>query len=294
MKYGRGTVRGPADWMGRHARLDDQPCVAVEFTSGLTLTQNARFSQAIDVFLGLAWSPEPRDTFRPVLPRLGAQVAEPISRDRMRIMRATNGGQGSAFVQVAMMTGAIALGAAADLRAQQSGTPAAAPARSGFHFSIGLGSASVAASCAECEIDFFDNRLNGLSGLIQLGGAATSRLVVAAEFMGWMKNDAPIYRRIAALDLVVQGYPSETSGFFIKGGMGALRAIAENDFIVAQTDAWTAQTGLGYDIRLGGIMLTAYANYLRTFSGVTSFNDVSSPIAVMPNALQFGTALTFH
>jgi hypothetical protein len=191
-----------------------------------------------------------------------------------------------------MLAGALALGAAGDVDAQQSG--AATQARRGFHFSIGLGSASVAASCAECDIDFFDNRLNGLSGIIQLGGAPTSKLVIAAEFMGWMKNDAPIYRRIAALDLVVLGYPSETSGFFIKGGAGAVRAIAENDFIVAQTDAWTAQSGLGYDIPLGGIMLTAYANYVRTFSGVTYFNGVTSPIAVEPNALQFGLALTLH
>jgi len=209
-------------------------------------------------------------------------------------MRATNGGHRSAFLVAVMMAGALALVAAGDLRAQQSRAPAAAPARGGFHFSIGLGSASVAASCAECDVDFFENRLNGLSGIIQLGGAVTSRLVIAAEFMGWMKNDAPIYRRIAALDLVILGYPSETSGFFIKGGAGAMRAIAENDFIVAQTDAWTAQTGLGYDIRLGGIMLTAYANYVRTFSGVTYFNGVTSPIAVVPNALQFGTALTLH
>ena len=76
--------------------------------------------------------------------------------------------------------------------------------------------------------------------------------------------------------------------------MGALRAIAENDFISAQTDAWTAQTGLGYDIRLGAVLLTAYANYIRTLSGVTYFNGVTSPIAVMPNAFQFGTALTLH
>ena len=56
--------------------------------------------------------------------------------------------------------------------------------------------------------------------------------------------------------------------------------------MTAQTDAWTAQTGIGYDIRVGGhSMLTVYANYLRTFAGATWFNGVSSAIAVMPNAI---------
>jgi hypothetical protein len=201
----------------------------------------------------------------------------------------------AAVVVASLIMAVLATGGMSKLSAQQTNASAAsAPLRSGFHFSIGLGSASVSASCAQCATDFFDNRLNGLSGNIQLGGAATSRLVIAAEFSGWMKNDEPIYRRIAALNLVVLGYPSENVGFFIKGGAGALRAIAEDDFIRLQTDAWTAQTGLGYDIALGGIMLTPYVNYVRTFNAATYFNGVESPVVVLPNAIQFGTALTIH
>jgi hypothetical protein len=201
----------------------------------------------------------------------------------------------AAIIRVGLIIAVLAAGGSRPLSAQQANAPnQAAPLRNGFHFSIGLGSASVSASCAECDIDFFDNRLNGLSGNIQLGGAATSRLVIAAEFSGWMKNDEPIYRRIAALNLVVLGYPSETSGFFIKGAVGGLRAIAENDFIRLQTDALTAQTGVGFDITLGSIMLTPYVNYVRTFNAETYFNGVVSPVAVLPNAIQFGSALTIH
>jgi hypothetical protein len=205
------------------------------------------------------------------------------------------GNHAAAFVAAGLIIALLAAGGSSQLSAQQSSAPARdAPLRNGLHFSIGLGSASVSASCAECNTDFFDNRLNGLSGSIQLGGAATSRLVIAAEFTGWMKNDEPIYRRIAALDLVVLGYPGERSGFFIKGGIGALRAIAEDDFTRLQTDAWTGQTGLGYDIAVGGVMLTPYVNYVRTFNAETYFNGVVSPVVVLPNAIQFGTALTIH
>jgi hypothetical protein len=200
----------------------------------------------------------------------------------------------AALLVAGLAVALLASGGISDVSAQANVSAGDAPLRNGFHFSIGLGSASVSASCAQCTNNFFDNRLNGLSGNIQLGGAATSRLVIAAEFSGWMKNDDPIYRRIAALNLVVLGYPSESLGFFIKGGGGALRAIAEDDFIRLQTDAWTAQTGLGYDIALGGVMLTPYVNYVRTFNAVTYFNGVESPVVVLPNAIQFGTALTIH
>ena len=205
------------------------------------------------------------------------------------------GNHAAASVVAGLIITVLAAGGSSQAAAQQAGAPARdARLRNGFHFSIGLGSASVSASCAECNTGFFDNRLNGLSGNIQLGGAATSRLVIAAEFSGWVKNDEPIYRRIAALDLVVLGYPSETAGFFIKGGVGGLRAIAENDFTRVQTDAWTAQTGLGYDVAVGGVMLTPYVNYVRTFNAATYFNGVVSPVVVLPNAIQFGTALTIH
>jgi len=213
---------------------------------------------------------------------------QPEELRRIRIVR----------LLAAALAGAALLSADhAVVAAQQPGAGAAtaAPARGGFHFSIGIGGASVSATCPGCDVDFFDNRLNGLSGNIQIGGMATSRLAVAAEFSGWLKNDVPVYRRMAALTLIVLGYPSETSGFFVKGGVGGLRAIAENDFVTVQTDAWTAQTGIGYDFRIGGrTMLTAYANYVRTFSGATWLNGVSSPVALMPNAIQFGTAFTIH
>lgn len=189
---------------------------------------------------------------------------------------------------------ALALGSGGEVRAQTPVAPDATPLRSGFHFSIGLGGGSVSASCEGCEVDFFDNRLTGLSGTIQLGGAVSSKLVIAAEASGWLKNEPPIYRRIAALSLVVLGYPSETAGFFVKGGFGGLRAIIEDDFVLVQTDAWTAQTGIGYDIPVGSAMLTPYATYERTFGGTTWFNGIVSPVTALPNGIHFGMALTVH
>jgi hypothetical protein len=184
------------------------------------------------------------------------------------------------------------------LHAQQ---PEARPAdgagtQNGFHFAVALGSASVGATCTTCTFEVFPERINGFSGTIQLGGAITRRLIVAGEFMGWVRNDVPIYRRIAALNLVFIGYPSEGSGFFVKGGGGGLRAIVEDDFLIAQTDAFTSQIGVGFDISMGGrLNITPQVTYVTTFSGTTTLNGIStSPAVVAPNLIQFGIGLTVH
>lgn len=191
----------------------------------------------------------------------------------------------------------LMLGGSAALPAQQPDPrPADAPAlRRGFHFSAALGAASVGASCTSCAINVFTDRISGVSGTVQLGGAITSKLVVAGEFMGWVRNDAPIFRRIAAINLVFIGYPSERSGFFVRGGVGGLRAIVEDDFLIARTEAFTSQLGIGYDIPMTSrLQLTPQLMYLSTFGGATTFNGITSPEVVSPNAIQFGIALTVH
>lgn len=168
-------------------------------------------------------------------------------------------------------------------------------ARGGVHFSIGLGPGSASASCPGCGSDFFEDRLTGVSGVAQLGFFANPRLAVVGEFVGWLRNDAPIHRRVAGLGVGILGYPSANSGFFVKGSVGGIRAIAEDDALTIQTDAWMATTGIGYDLPVGeSVSLTLYANYVRGFGGATWANGVSSPVVVTPNAVQVGVGFTVH
>ena len=169
-----------------------------------------------------------------------------------------------------------------------------APLRDGLHVSIGVGSASVSASCVSCETDFFNDRTTGFSGIAQIGGAVTSRLVLAAEFGGWIHNDAALDRRIASLNVVFLGYPSEAHGLFLKSGIGGLRAVAENELGYVATEAFMSQIGIGYDVPVGAVDLTPYVTYIRTFYGTTSVNGFLSPEVVYPNAIQVGVALTIH
>jgi hypothetical protein len=171
---------------------------------------------------------------------------------------------------------------------------ASPPSRSGLHFSAGLGSASMGATCDPCDTNPFVDRLNGVSGFVHLGGAVTPQLVVTGEFLGWVSNDQPVFRRVAGLSLAVLGYPSGDSGFFVKGAVGGIRAVVESDLLLVQTDAWMATTGIGYDIPVGPIGITPYLNYVRSFGGATDVNGLVSPAAVLPDAVQFGAALTVH
>lgn len=177
----------------------------------------------------------------------------------------------------------------------ETSAPSPDAGRTGLHFSVGLGPGSVSASCDVCTTDFFEDRLTGLSGVLQLGFFANPRLAVTGEFIGWLRNDDPVYRRVAGLALGVLAYPSERSGFFLKGTVGGLRAIGENDLLLVQTDAWMATTGIGYDVSVGeNVGVTVYGNYVRSFGGLTWVNGLESDVVVTPNALQFGVALTVH
>ena len=189
----------------------------------------------------------------------------------------------------------LATPVAAEAQDPGPGTDAASPpSRSGVHFSAGLGSASMGATCDQCGTNPFVDRLNGVSGFVQLGGAVTPQLIVTGEFLGWIANDQPVFRRVAGLSLAVLGYPSRDAGFFVKGALGGIRAVVENDLLLVQTDAWMATTGIGYDIPAGSIRITPYLNYVRSFGGATEVNGLVSPAAVLPDALQFGAALTVN
>ena len=95
---------------------------------------------------------------------------------------------------------------------------------------------------------------------------------------------------MVSFSVITLGYPSETSGFFIKGGVGGLGAVAESDFDYAETWAWSAETGIGVDVPLGG---SAQDYALRSAMSAPSRQGPGSTASkarsrVTPNAIQFG------
>lgn len=195
-------------------------------------------------------------------------------------------------------TAALAIVAAlapADARGQDRQAETPPQSREGVHFSIGLGTGSASVSCRGCQTNFLDDRLAGVSGVMQLGGFLNPQLALTGEIMGWMKNDDPIFRRVASWGITLLGYPDPNTGFFVKGSFGGLRAIGENDLVRVKSDAWMATTGIGYDIPVGdGVYATLYANYVRAFGTGTEINGILTDVAATPNLLQIGVGLTVH
>ena len=173
--------------------------------------------------------------------------------------------------------------------------PAAAQSdgpRRGFFLSVGMGGGSVGVTCPQCG-DVPGDRLNGVSGYLRFGGAVSPRLQVGVEGSGWIKNSDGLERRIAGASLVFIGYPSATGGFWVKSGVGGLRAVVENDIAAVVGEGLMFQAGIGYDIPLGtGAALTPYANYIYSTGVAAAINSVSTGFDLNPNILQVGLAIT--
>lgn len=168
---------------------------------------------------------------------------------------------------------------------------AQASSRSGFGLSIGLGSGSVGITCEDCGIEI-DDRLNGISGYLRIGGYAGSQMFIGVEGTGWVRNSDGLERRIAAASLVFVGYPSRSAGLFVRGGAGGIRAVIENDLIVVVGEGITWNVGVGFDIGSGPVALTPFVTYLNSVEVAADVNDVSLGVDLNPNILQFGLALT--
>ncbi len=164
--------------------------------------------------------------------------------------------------------------------------------RSPFHFSIGAGQGAVGVTCDGCDFDL-SNRVNGFSGVMRIGGAVSNHLVLAAEGMGWIKNEAPIQRRIAAASVVALLYPSASAGFFVKAGLGYMRGVFENDGGYVASNGIAPQAGLGFDIPVGGgVALTPYVNALLSTNTSLDANGYNLPVTLNPYVVQAGMSLT--
>jgi len=189
----------------------------------------------------------------------------------------------------AVVATAVIATSALTIRAQSTHD---APHRSPFHFSIGAGQGSVGVTCDGCEFDF-SNRVNGFSGVMRVGGAVSNHLVLAVEGMGWIKNEAAVERRIAAASVVGLLYPSASAGFFLKGGVGDMRGVFENDGDYVASNGIAPQAGLGFDIPIGGgVSLTPYVNALLSTNTSLDANGYNLPVTLNPYVVQAGMSLT--
>lgn len=151
--------------------------------------------------------------------------------------------------------------------------------REGFWIGFGLGAGSL--GCETCE----GEREMGLSGNLKLGGTVSPRFLLGAETNGWYKSEEGVTLTHGNLSAVAYLYPSVTSGFYFKVGLGLATLSAEVDGFGSETETGGgAVLGIGYDARVGAnFSLTPYVNAMGgSFDGGTT------------NVVQFGLGLTWH
>lgn len=115
----------------------------------------------------------------------------------------------------------------------------------GFGFGMGLQ-----------PVDGLNNdRLVGGTGYLRLGGTPNQQFSIGGEIMGWarVRNDVMISR--GNVMFVVMFFPSETSGFYLKGGVGpagGTRVEIEPIWSTVWTETGVGTTaGLGFDLPIG-------------------------------------------
>jgi hypothetical protein len=150
--------------------------------------------------------------------------------------------------------------------------------REGFWFNIGIGVGSL--GCNECV-----DRVTGPSGGIALGGAISRQFLLGAFSNGWVKTEDGVTLTAGTLVVGARFYPSESSGFFLLGGVGIGRIdLAVAGFGSASENGAGALFGLGWDIPLGrSTSLTPFWNGI----GIATSNSDA-------NFGQIGIGLTIH
>lgn len=136
---------------------------------------------------------------------------------------------------------------------------AQAQEREGFWFGFGLGAGSADVTCDDCDNDEND-RETGAAGSLRAGWTLNSRVLLGIEGSAWTKNEeedgADVTINMYNVSGTVTLYPSETAGFFLKGGAGLAFVNSEikGSNTTIESDMGNGLgllAGIGYDFRLG-------------------------------------------
>lgn len=174
------------------------------------------------------------------------------------------------------------------------GTPLAAQnaqTREGFWISFGFGAGSADLTCDGCEVD----RETGYSGYLRLGGTLRPNLLLGAESNGWTRDDDGVESTIGFLSGVVYFYPTTTSGFWLKGGLGVSSFELTDGVDELTTTGVGLTAGLGYDFRMTrNFSLTPYLTLLQQVGGNVEINELDLDETANVNVIQIGLGFTWH
>jgi hypothetical protein len=141
--------------------------------------------------------------------------------------------------------------------------------REGFWISFGFGYSSL--GCENCN-----DRVSGTGGYLRMGGTLSQRLLLGGEANGWSKSQGNTTLTVGNVGPVLLFYPSATSGFYLKGGLGLSTAELDLGGFSGEETGAGITLGLGYDARVGrGFALTPYFDILSSSFDGGSVNMVA-------------------
>lgn len=173
--------------------------------------------------------------------------------------------------------------------------------REGFWFNVGLGVGSTGIECAACGST---DRSSGFSGNLRLGGTINPQLLWGVGTNGWTKSEDGADGTIGALSGLLVFYPSQSTDFWMQGGLGVMRLTVDGydpsvGNLTVSSTSFSVIFGVGYDIRIGSnSSISPFLNYLHSAGGSMTVEALGTSVEtdedVNPNILQFGLGFSIH
>jgi len=144
--------------------------------------------------------------------------------------------------------------------------------REGFWFAFGIGATHADVDCSPCGPLLPDDPWEGGRGFglyLSMGGTLSANLLLGGELNLYGRRSTSQKRdaTLGALVAVVQYYPADASGLYLKSGAGFGGSIMAGGPGLIESGGWAVQGGAGYHLDLGRrFALTPFANLVQVFS----------------------------
>jgi hypothetical protein len=185
----------------------------------------------------------------------------------------------------------ITLATTLALCAATVGTAQKPQIRKGFWIAFGLGWGSADLTCDGCT----SSRQGGGVGHIRLGGTLNQKVLLGGDVTGWTKEESGTTASVGNASFIVQYYPMEQGGLFLKGGAGFSGIVFSGGGAEASGESFGLSAGVGYDIRVGrNISITPIADFLFGGSRDLQYSGATVVSGVGMNVFTVGLGITFH
>lgn len=168
---------------------------------------------------------------------------------------------------VALLALALVALPAAEAQAQ---TQQRVPKREGFWIAFGAGVGSNSDKAAA-------GARGGVAADLRLGGSVSQQVLVGGDLSGWARSQSGSTVSRANAVAAVYYYPSATSGFYLKGGVGAASASVSGSVTTggSTTTVTTTSTGFGTTVG-GGYEIQVGSNFFIAPSASLLFQTINS------------------